>query len=170
MLGTTVPLIVIVTAELVTDGVVAQTALLVKIQVTTSPLFNDEDVNDAEDLCEKAESAKLASQVDISEGKARKIAEDNYKGNGKITEVQLGNDEDDNGVSTIIYEIEFTETDGNQVDVKVDAMSGKYFGVDTKDDEVASADEEVNGKNRNVHALQMQLMSLLQQLIALLKA
>lgn len=131
---------------------------------------NDEDVNDAEDLCEKAESAKLASQVDISEGKARKIAEDNYKGNGKITEVQLGNDEDDNGVSTIIYEIEFTETDGNQVDVKVDAMSGKYFGVDTKDDEVASADEEVNGKNRNVHALQMQLMSLLQQLIALLKA
>lgn len=137
---------------------------------------DDANENDAEDLCEKAESAKLASQVDISEGKARQIAEDNYTGNGKITEVQLGNEEDDNGVSTIIYEIEFTETDGNQVDVKVDAMSGKYLGEDIEDGEDGETEsddtEKVKGANgnANIQALQMQLMSLLQQLIALLKA
>lgn len=137
---------------------------------------DDANENDAEDLCEKAESAKLASQVDISEGKARQIAEDNYTGNGKITEVQLGNEEDDNGVSTIIYEIEFTETDGNQVDVKVDAMSGKYLREDIEDGEDGETEsddtEKVKGANgnANIQALQMQLMSLLQQLIALLKA
>lgn len=137
---------------------------------------DDANENDAEDLCEKAESAKLASQVDISEGKARQIAEDNYTGKGKITEVQLGNEEDDNGVSTIIYEIEFTETDGNQVDVKVDAMSGKYLGEDIEDGEDSETESDDTDKvkgangNANIQALQMQLMSLLQQLIALLKA
>jgi uncharacterized membrane protein YkoI len=137
---------------------------------------DDAEENDAEDLCEKVESAKLASQVDISEGKARQIAEDNYTGNGKITEVQLGNEEDDNGVSTIIYEIEFTESDGKQVDVKVDAMSGKYLGEDMEDGEdggnKSDDTEKVKGANgnANIQALQMQLMSLLQQLIALLKA
>lgn len=134
---------------------------------------DDAEENDAEDLCEKAESAKLASQVDISEVKARQIAESNYSGNGKITEVQLGNEEDDNGASTIIYEIEFTETKGKQVDVKVDAMSGKYLGIDSEDDEGDEAEsddtEKVKG-NENIQALQMQLVSLLQQLIALLKA
>jgi uncharacterized membrane protein YkoI len=120
---------------------------------------DDANENDAEDLCEKAESAKLASQVDISEGKARQIAEDNYTGNGNI-----------------IYEIEFTETNGKQVDVKVDAMSGKYLGEDIEDGEDGETEsddtEKVKGANgnANIQALQMQLMSLLQQLIALLKA
>lgn len=126
------------------------------------------DENDAEDICEKAESVKLASQVDISETKARQIAEDNYTGNGKITEVLLARDEDENNVSRIVYEIEFTESDKTQVDVKVDAMSGKYLGVDVEDDADGDNAEHVKGST-NIQALQMQLMSLLQQLIALLR-
>lgn len=133
------------------------------------------DVNDTQDVCEKAESAKLASQAKISELQARKVVESNYTGNGKITEVQLGNDQGDTGVSIIVYEIEITETGGTKVDVKVDAMSGKYLGVDVedgKDGETPDATEQVKGtnENANVQSLQMQLMSLLQQLIALLKA
>lgn len=127
------------------------------------------DEQDAEDICEKAESVKLASQVDVSEAKARQIAETNYSGNGEITELLLARDEDENNVSRIVYEIEFTESDKTQVDVKVDAQTGEYLGVDAEDDE--DGDNSETGKsNKNVQALQMQLVSLLQQLIAQLKA
>ena len=124
------------------------------------------DENDAEDICEQAESAKLAKIVSVSEVKARQIAETNYSGNGKITELLLARDEDENNVSRIVYEIEFTESDKTQVDVKVDANTGKYLGVDVEDDEDTTGQVEVN---TNVQSLQMQLVSLLHQLIALLK-
>lgn len=132
------------------------------------------DENDAEDICEKAESAKLATQVDISEAKARQIAEAGYTGNGKITELLLAKDEDDNNVSRVVYEIEFTETDGTQVDVKVDANTGKYLGIDAEDDKDGEQDEDGatvnNEKSSDIRGLQMQLMGLLQQLIALHRA
>lgn len=131
---------------------------------------NDNESNDAEDICEKAESAKLASQVDISEAKARQIANDGYTGNGKITELLLANDEDDNNVSRVVYEIEFTEIDGTQVDVKVDANTGKYLGVDMEDDEDNDESTVKGGKSSDLSSLQKQLVSLLQQLIALLRA
>ncbi len=131
------------------------------------------DENDAEDVCEKTEAAKLVSQVDISEVHAREIAQNGYTGNGKITEVLLARDEDAQNVLRIVYEIEFTELDGTEVDVKVDANSGVYLGIDSEDDqdgEDAKDDIVSVPGSTNVQGLQMQLMSLLQQLIALLKA
>ena len=134
---------------------------------------NESDKNDAEDTCEKAESVKLASQVDVSETKARLIAETNYSGKGKITELLLARDEDEHNVSRIVYEIEFTNSDKTQVNVKVDAQTGKYLGIDTEDDndgENTSDDTPHVKGTANIQTLQMQLVSLLQQLIALLKA
>ena len=126
------------------------------------------DENDAEDTCEQVESVKLAKIVAVSEAHARHIAETNYSGNGKITELLLARDEDEHNVSRIVYEIEFTESDKTQVDVKVDANTGKYLGVDMEDDEDGNNIEHVKG-SANVQALQMQLMDLLQQLISLQK-
>ena len=94
---------------------------------------NDSDVddeNDAEDQCEKAESAKLAKEVTVTESQARKTATANNGGKGSVTEILLARDEDDNGVSRIVYEIELTSSNGTQTDVKVDAMTGKYLGVE----------------------------------------
>ena len=129
------------------------------------------DNNDAEDVCEQAESVKLAKQVTISEAKARLIAERNHTTKGKITELILARDEDQNNVSRVVYEIEFTETDGTQVDVKVDANSGVYLGIDTEDDNDGEdiTNDVVSPKNSaNIQSLQMKLVSLLEQLIALL--
>jgi uncharacterized membrane protein YkoI len=94
------------------------------------------DQDDAQDKCEQAESAKLAKLVAVSETKARQVANDGYAGNGAITEIRLARDDDNNNVSRIVYEIEFTEKAGTEVNVKVDAMTGAYLGVDTEDDEV----------------------------------
>ncbi len=134
---------------------------------------NSSDTNDAEDICEQAESIKLAKVVAISEKKARQIAVTNHATKGTITELLLARDEDANNVSRIVYEIEFTELDGTQVDVKVDANTGVYLGIDTEDDqdnEDSSDDAKPVTSNSSIQGLQMQLMSLLQQLIALLKA
>ncbi len=131
------------------------------------------DNNDAEDVCEQAESVKLAKQVTISEAKARLIAERNHTTKAKITELILARDEDQNNVARVVYEIEFTETDGTQVDVKVDANTGAYLGVDTQDDNDGEdpTDDVVHvAVNKNTSDLQMKLISLLQQLIRLLKA
>ena len=135
-----------------------------------------DDENDAEEKCEKERSAELGKQAKVSEGRARQIAESNYSGAGKITEVELDTDEGDTGISRIVYEIEFTDASGAQVDVKVDALSGAYLGVDTEDEEDGETDDDTtvhqngNGKSADVRGLQVQLITLLQQLIMLLKA
>lgn len=144
---------------------------------------NDSEVDDdakdtAEDACEQAESDSLASDAKISEAKARAIAESNYTGNGTITEILLGLNEEDDGVnpvtSSLLYDIKFTTSDGSDVDVQVDAMTGEYLGIEADDEEESDeADDEVEGNNSNssdVRSLQTQLLSLLQQLMALLKA
>lgn len=129
------------------------------------------DNNDAEDVCEQAESVKLATQVKISEVKARQIAERNHPTKGEITELILARDEDQNNVSRVVYEIEFTETDGTQVDIKVDANSGVYLGSDAEDDNdgEGTTDDVVSPRSgADIQSLQIKLMSLLEQLIALL--
>ena len=134
---------------------------------------NDSDVgdeNDAEDQCEKTESVKLAKEVTITEAQASKTATANNPSKGSVTEILLARDEDDNGVSRIVYEIELTSSNGTETDVKVDAMTGIYLGVDSEDDKDGVTDDSVAPANvKDTQSLQIQLISLLQQLIALLK-
>ena len=132
---------------------------------------NLDDENDAQDQCEKAESIKLANEAKITEAQASKTATANNPGRGPVTEILLARDEDDAGVSRIVYEIELTSANGTQTDVKVDAQSGKYLGVDTEDDEDKETNDDATSVvAKDTQSLQIQLISLLQQLIALLKA
>ncbi len=126
-----------------------------------------DDVNDPEDICEKGESVKLASQATVTEAQARKTAL--ALNMGEVTEILLARDEDDTTrVSRIVYEIELTSKDGTETDVKVDANTGAYLGVDVDDD--ADGEAQAGNNKSDIPTLQAQLMSLLQQLIALLKA
>ena len=74
---------------------------------------------------EKEETTKLAPLAKISESQAKSIAQKAYTGNGQLTESQL---EDENGA--IVYGVEFTEADGSEVDIKVDAKTGKILKVE----------------------------------------
>ena len=128
-----------------------------------------EDENDAEDLCEQAESARLALTVTVSEKAARATAIAHNKDKGSITELILATDEDDKGKSRVVYEIEFSNASGVETDVKVDAMTGVYLGLDIEDDE---EDDDAGGgeiTGANTRDLQVQLITLLKQLIGLLK-
>ena len=122
------------------------------------------DTNSAEDQCAEAQSAKLAKQATVTVAEAKKIATDNNSGKGPVTEILLASDEADNGVARIVYEIELTSATGQKTDVKVDAITGTYLGVDIETDETT-----VTQKN-DIQNLQTKLMTLLQQLIALLQA
>lgn len=79
--------------------------------------------------------SEAASQ--ISQSEAREIAEDYYEGGGKITEVVLENEDGD-----LVYEVEFTESDGNEVDIVIDAYSGNVVGIEDDKTEDEDEDEE----------------------------
>lgn len=85
---------------------------------------------------EKAEAAKLVPMAKISQSQAKNIALQAYTGNGQIKEVQL---EDEDG--TIVYGVEFVESDSNEVDVKVDAKTGKIFKIEDDRNETEDASE-----------------------------
>ena len=130
-----------------------------------------DDNNDAEDQCEKAEAIKLAKDVKITAAEASKTATTNNPGKGSVTEILLARDEDDAGVSRLVYEIELTSISGLKVDIKVDALTGKYLGIDTEDDEDREAsDDGAVVMTPETQSLQAQLISLLQQLLTLLKS
>jgi uncharacterized membrane protein YkoI len=97
---------------------------------------DDSDVDDIEESTEADDETPMAPQPGtISEVQAVSIAEATYKGDGKKTQVEL---EMENGI--LVYAIEFTEKDGNEVDVKINAKTGAVVLVesdktDTEDDD-----------------------------------
>ena len=96
----------------------------------------NDDANESDGEQNDAEEAQVTPQPgNISEAQAKSIATAAYKGNGKITEVGL---EMDGGIQ--VYAVEFTEQNGNEVDVKINAKTGAVVKVEsdvteTPDDE-----------------------------------
>jgi hypothetical protein len=78
----------------------------------------------------------------ISQSEARDIAEDYYRGNGELTEIVLENEDGD-----LVYEVEFTESDGNEVDIIIDAYSGDVVG--TEDDRTDGDDDDEDDGNED---------------------
>lgn len=110
------------------------------------------------------DDAPIVGKAEITESKALSIAEKTYTGSGKFTDIEL---EMENGV--LVYAVEYTETDGNEVDVKIDAKTGKVVVVESDRDE-AEDDDEGDDEDDDERTAKMQtLINLLNQLIALLK-
>lgn len=87
-----------------------------------------------EEAQEQEASKALAPLASITEAHAREIAQKRYTGSGKPTEVVL-----ENKKGVLVYGVEFTEADGNEVDVYVDAKSGLVVGIE--DDRTEQGDD-----------------------------
>ena len=129
--------------------------LLAFLAFTTGIAFAADDVDEP-----------VVGKAEISESKALGIAEDAYKGNGAFTDIEL---EMEHGV--LVYGIEYTEKDGNEVDVKVNAKTGAIVVIESdateaEDDDVGDTEEDDNTSTARMQTL----INLLNQLIALLKA
>lgn len=103
--------------------------------VLAEPAGGDGD-GEMNDDNEANEVQPLLPSGGVSEAQARAIAEKAYTGNGTVTQIEL---EDEDGV--VVYGVEFTESDGNEVDVKINAQTGAV--VTTENDRTDSeVDEE----------------------------
>lgn len=109
------------------------------------------------------DDAPIVGKAKITESKALAIAQKAYTGKGKFTDIEL---EMEKGI--LVYGVEYTESDGNEVDVKVDAKTGAVVVVESDKDEPIDDDEgDSEGDGRT--AKMQTLINLLNQLIALLK-
>lgn len=110
---------------------------------------------------------KVVGTASITESKALSIAEKAYTGSGRFTDIEL---EMEHGV--LVYAVEYTENDGNEVDVKVNAKSGVVVLIESDEDEAEDDDEgdedEDEDEKGNIARMQT-LINLLNQLIALLR-
>lgn len=120
---------------------------------------NDDESDGDGEQNEDEEEAALKAQAKVSQTEALTIAENAYTGSGSFSEMEI---DDESGAA--VWEVSFVDASGNEVEVHVDAMSGKVLGeqdgVEEDDD-----DEEVT----SVAGMQKKLISLLQQLISLLQ-
>ena len=99
------------------------------------PVGGDDDGEMDDD---NEDSSSLALQATLTEQEVRTIAQDAYAGNGTITQVEL---EDEDGV--IVYGVEFTESDGNEVDVKINAKTGTVVKIE---DDRTDSEEDDDGE------------------------
>lgn len=102
----------------------------------------------------------------ISESKALAVAEKTYTGNGTFTDIEL---EMEHGV--LVYAVEYTEKDGNEVDVKVDAKNGEVVVMESDKDELTNDDEgddKDDDNDANQNKRMQTLINSLTQLIELL--
>ena len=112
------------------------------------------------------DDAPIVGKAKITESKALAIAQKAYTGKGKFTDIEL---EMEKGI--LVYGVEYTESDGNEVDVKVNAKTGAVVVVESDkdepidDDDDEGDDEDDDKRIANKHTL----INLLNQLIALLK-
>ena len=103
----------------------------------------------------------------ISESKALAVAEKTYTGNGTFTDIEL---EMEQGV--LVYAVEYTESDGNEVDVKINAKTGALVVMESDKDEPVDDDEnddEDDDSGENQAAKMKTIINLLNQLIDLLR-
>ena len=102
----------------------------------------------------------------ISESTALGIANKAYIGAGAFSDIEL---EMEMGV--LVFAVEYTEKDGNEVDVKVDAKTGAVIVIESDKDEAIDDDagdtdeDEESEKIANVQTL----INLLNQLVALFR-
>lgn len=109
--------------------------------------------------------APIVGTAKLSESEALVIAEKAYTGSGKFTDIEL---EMQDGV--LVYAVEYTETDGNEVDVKLDAKTGAVVVVESDKNEAVNDDEGDTEEDDTDQTAKMQtLINLLNQLISLLK-
>lgn len=122
----------------------------------------DEDESEEDEEIEEAEQAVLKAQAKVSQADALSAAKAAYTGSGTFNEMDL--DDEDGG---LIWEVEFVDAAGNEVEVHVDAMTGDVLGQidDVEDDEDEDDDDDMD-----INDLRMKLLSVLQQLVALLNA
>ncbi len=102
----------------------------------------------------------------ISESKALSVAEKAYTGTGVFTDIEL---EMEKGV--LVYAVEYTEKDGNEVDVKVNAKTGAVVTIQSDKDEPQDDDmndDEGDADKEDTTRMQT-LINLLNQLIVLLR-
>lgn len=90
------------------------------------PGAKDEDKDDENN--DKDE--KVVGTASISEADAKEIALKTYKGDGAITNIKLEMED-----KVLVYGVEFTEKDGNEVDVKINAKTGAVVKVESDKDE-----------------------------------
>ena len=110
------------------------------------------------------DDAPIVGKAKITESKALAIAQKAYTGKGKFTDIEL---EMEKGI--LVYGVEFTESDGNEVDVKVNAKTGAVVVVESDKDEPIDDDEGDDEDDDKRIANKHTLINLLNQLIALLK-
>lgn len=85
-------------------------------------------VEEVEGESEQEESARLSKQADIMQEQAENAALKAVP--GEITETELGNE---NG--SLIWEVEITQANGSQVEVKVDAANGTVLAQEAEDED-----------------------------------
>ena len=113
------------------------------------------------------DDAPIVGTPSITESTAFQIAGDAYTGTGTFTDIELemeGN--------VLVYAVEFTESDGNEVDVKINAKTGAVLLIESDKDELVdddAGDEEEDEDAEQVGRMEM-LINLLNQLLALLRA
>jgi uncharacterized protein YpmB len=107
----------------------------------------------------------IVGTASISESKALSVAEKAYTGSGTFTDIEL---EMEKGV--LVYAVEYTEKDGNEVDVKIDAKTGVVVLIESDKDEAVDDDlDDADEDDADTTAKMQTLINLLNQLIALLR-
>lgn len=102
----------------------------------------------------------LVGTPSINEAAAFSIAEEAYTGAGVFTDIELEMEEE-----VLVYAVEYTEADGNEVDVKINAKTGAVVLVESDKDELADDDGDDVDEDEELHT--PFLLRLLQQLLAL---
>ena len=103
----------------------------------------------------------------ITESKALAIAEKTYTGKGRFTDIEL---EMEKGV--LVYAVEYTEKDGNEVDVKINAKTGALVVMESDKDEPTDDDKNDDKDDHsdvNKAAKMQTIINLLNQLMDLLR-
>ncbi len=110
------------------------------------------------------EGGPIVGTPAISESKALSIAENAYTGDGAFTDIEL---EMEDGI--LVYAVEYTEGDGNEVDVKINAKTGTVVLVESDRDEAIDDDVNDTDDDEDQVAKMQTLINLLNQLIVLLR-
>ena len=111
------------------------------------------------------DDAPIVGTPSITESAALSIANKAYTGTGAFTDIEL---EMEKGV--LVFAVEYTEKDGNEVDVKINAKTGVVVLVESDKDEAVDDDENDVDNEETERISNMQtLINLLNQLVALLR-
>lgn len=112
------------------------------------------------------DNSPIVGTPSITESAALSIANRAYTGDGAFTNIEQEMEKD-----VLVFTIEYTEKDGNEVDVKVNAKTGAIVLMESDKDEAVNDDQnDTAGADDSEQITNMQtLINLLTQLVALLR-